>query len=46
MLGRRLNILNERFGAENADVLEYMSILTAFQHLPNHVEPVGFSETY
>jgi (1->4)-alpha-D-glucan 1-alpha-D-glucosylmutase len=44
MLGRRLNVLNERFGAENADVLEYMSILTAFQHLPNHTEPVGFSE--
>ena len=44
VLGRRLNVLNERFGADHADVLEYMSILTGFQHLPNHIEPVGFSE--
>jgi (1->4)-alpha-D-glucan 1-alpha-D-glucosylmutase len=44
VLGRRLNVLNERFGAENPDVSEYMSIITAFQHLPNHIEPVGFSE--
>jgi (1->4)-alpha-D-glucan 1-alpha-D-glucosylmutase len=44
VLGRRLNVLNERFGANHPDVLEYMSILTGFQHLPNHTEPVGFSE--
>lgn len=44
VLGRRLNVLNERFGVNHPDVLEYMSILTGFQHLPNHTEPVGFSE--
>ena len=44
VLGLRLNVLKERVGADNEQVLEYLSILSAFQHLPNHIEPVGFSE--
>ncbi len=44
VLGRRSHVLKERFGTEDPDVMDYLSILTAFQHLPNHIEPVGFSE--
>lgn len=44
VLGHRLDVLKERLGKDNLDVLEFQSILAALERLPNHIEPVGFAE--
>lgn len=44
VLNERIEILKERLGADSFDLMEYQSIITAFSHLPGHMEPTGFSE--
>lgn len=44
VLGHALDTLKEQLGADNFDVLEYQSILSALDILPGHLEPVGFAQ--
>ncbi|MGH9548428.1 MAG: hypothetical protein ACRD3W_03595, partial [Terriglobales bacterium] len=36
--------MKDRLGADSFDLMEYQSIMSAFSHLPGHMEPQGFSE--
>lgn len=44
VLGQRVDVLKDRLGADDMDVLEYQSIITAFSHLPGHMEYDKFNE--
>ena len=44
VLGHRLDVLLERLGKSNLDVMEYQGILAALERLPSDTEPIGFSE--
>lgn len=44
VLGQRLDELKEDLGETDPDLLEYLSVLSAFERLPNHIEPVGFAQ--
>ncbi len=43
ILANRLDVLKERLGKNNSDVMEYESIITALDRLPSHTERQGFS---
>lgn len=43
VLGNRLDVLKERLGKNNPDVMIYESILTALAGLPSHTEQKGFT---
>lgn len=43
VLGNRLDVLKERLGKNNIDVMEYESIVTALAALPSHTESQQFS---
>jgi (1->4)-alpha-D-glucan 1-alpha-D-glucosylmutase len=44
VLGLRLDELREQLGDDNFDMLEYLSILTALERLPDHIQPVGYAQ--
>jgi (1->4)-alpha-D-glucan 1-alpha-D-glucosylmutase len=44
VLGHNLDALKEQLGADNLDVLEFQSILSALEMLPGHIEPIGFAQ--
>ncbi len=44
VLGNRLDVLKERLGKNNLDVMEYESIVTALASLPSHTERKHFSD--
>ena len=44
VLGHNLDALKEQLGADNLEVLEFQSILSALEMLPGHIEPVGFAQ--
>lgn len=44
VLGERIGELEARLSSDNIDVLEFKSILSALEMLPNHIEPVGFAQ--
>jgi (1->4)-alpha-D-glucan 1-alpha-D-glucosylmutase len=44
VLGERLEVLKERLGSDNLDVMEFLSVITAFKHLPGHMDPDGRTE--
>ncbi|HEY9733551.1 MAG TPA: malto-oligosyltrehalose synthase [Drouetiella sp.] len=44
VLGNRLDVLKERLGKNNLDVMEYESIVTALAALPSHTERKLFSD--
>ncbi len=43
VLGLRLEELSKLLGAGSVELAEYQSILSAFSHLPGHMEPSGFN---
>ncbi len=43
VLGNRLDVLKERLGKNNTDVMEYESIVTALAALPSHTDHKDFS---
>ncbi|MDR3617347.1 MAG: malto-oligosyltrehalose synthase [Candidatus Obscuribacterales bacterium] len=43
VLANRMDVLKERLGKNNADVMEYESIITALDRLPAHTEKAGFN---
>lgn len=43
VLGLRLDELAKRLGETGTELAEYQSILSAFSHLPGHMEPSGFN---
>lgn len=43
VLGLRLEELSKLLGADSVELAEYQSILSAFSHLPGHMEPSGFN---
>jgi (1->4)-alpha-D-glucan 1-alpha-D-glucosylmutase len=43
VLANRLDVLRERLGKNNTEVMEYESIITALERLPSHTERQGFS---
>lgn len=43
VLGLRLEELSKQLGADSVELAEYQSILSAFSHLPGHMEPSGFN---
>lgn len=44
VLGLRLDVLKERLGKNNLNVMEYESIITALSALPSHMERSHFSD--
>ena len=43
VLGLRLEELSAELGADNLDLVEYQSILSAFSHLPGHMEASSYN---
>jgi (1->4)-alpha-D-glucan 1-alpha-D-glucosylmutase len=43
VLANRMDVLKERLGKNNADVMVYESIITALDRLPAHTEKAGFN---